>query len=702
MKSKTVILAEKPSQARKYAQAYNIEKKDKHHIEITPNETFKEGAIITWATGHFSELQPPAYYDEKNKRWSMDNLPIFPQEFTYKISDDKKVHFNKVKEILRNSSTIIIGTDIDREGEAIARLAIQHSNANNKEIKRLWINTLEKDEIQKGMNNLLNGEDTYNMFIEAQTRQHADWLVGMNLSPLFSLQLQNKGFNGSLGIGRVQSPTVYLIYKRQKEIENFQSEPFFELESTFSHNNGNYKGKAKIKEKNKEKVKEILKDHGIELKDEGYIKNIEKSTKVNSAPKLHSLSSLQTKANKEWKYSPKKVLEIAQSLYDKQYLSYPRTDSNYITESEYSYLLENVNKYQELLNLDFEINQDNKKYVSNEKVGEHFAIIPTRTLPKIESLSSDEKNIFFEVLRTTLSMFHKDNLLSETTIITEVKELEFKTKGTINKQKGWTELFPKKHQKEKENILPEVSNNDKVTSEINIKEGVTKPPKRYTLGQLVTVMMTCGKYVDDIDDVNILKEVEGIGTEATRGDIIETIQKQGYIESKNNNLFVTPKGEMLCEAIEGTLLASPQMTAKWESYLKKIGNGKGSKAQFIDKIQSFISKMIAEIPSDLNNNQNIQHKINEMIKDTEITKCPSCKGSIEDKGKFYGCSGYKEGCKVSFPKKWSQKNLTKTMIKSLCENKETNKLKGFISKKGNSFSAKLTLDKDNKLKFDFN
>lgn len=237
-------------------------------------------------------------------------------------------------------------------------------------------------------------------------------------------------------------------------------------------------------------------------------------------------------------------------------------------------------------------------------------------------------------------------------------------------------------------------NNDSVQSDIRIKEGKTKPPKPYTEGQLINMMKTCGKLVDDETDSDVLKEVEGLGTEATRSGIIERIKQQQYIEIKKNVATVTEKGKIMCEAIEGTLLASPTMTAKWESYLDKIGNDEGS-------LDVFINKIIQEVPEQLNSS-NVTQQIEAEKENRGIAKCPSCGGQIEDKGKFYGCTGYKEGCKITFPKKFAGKTLSKSMVKTLCEKQTTNKLKGFKSKNGNSFDAKLILNEENQLKLEFN
>lgn len=711
-----VLLAEKPSQAGDYAKAYKIKKRTKHFIEIYPNPTFPEGAIITWAIGHLVELKLPKDYNEKYAKWSLENLPIIPDKFEYKVSNDKEKHYNEVQKILNDAETIIIGTDIDREGEAIARILLEYAGVKNKTLKRLWINTPEPDEVRKGMNNLKNANEYYNLFIEAQTRQHADWLVGMNLSPLYTLLLQQKGYKGTLSIGRVQSPTVYLIYQRQKEIENFEPQTFYEIEGIFNTSVGSYQGKASLKEFEKQKIQDVLNKHQIDKANKGYIESVQTEEKHKKSPQLHSLNTLQKTANKKWEYSPKKVLDLVQGLYDNKILSYPRSDSNFITESEFSYLVNNVKSYQEILGVNFEPDTEPKKrYVDNKKVEEHYAIIPTKTIPtaqKIQELTQDEKNIYYEVLATTLAMFHEDYTYDETTIITNVNGLQFQTKGKMEKNKGWQVLFPSKDEesdkkdKNKDDKLPNVAVNDDVKANVQIKEGKTTPPKYYTEGQLIPMMETCGKFVDDEQEVEILKKTEGIGTVATRGDIIEKIKKENYIEVKKNKVYVTKKGEILCNAIEGTLLASPSMTAKWETYLNKIGKGEGSQETFIKQIIAFINKMMEETPHALQTDA-IKASIDTDNQADIITKCPSCnKGDIREiKTKsgttFYSCTEYKNGCKFSLPKKFAGKALTKNNIKTLCEKYKTSKIKGFKSKNGKSFNACLQLDKEYKLKFDF-
>jgi|SRR5690625_370570 len=706
--SKTVIFSEKPSQARAYAQAFKVKSKDKTSIELEPCSTFPDGATITWGIGHLVGLKMPGEYKEEWKKWSLNNLPIIPDDFQHKVTPNVKEQYKAVKRLFDEATTIINGADQDREGSNIhwSTLSMTGNENMKKTAKRLWVNSLEEDEIRKGFNNLSDVKKDLLMYEEAKARQKADWLVGMNASQLYTLLLQKKGYNGSLSIGRVQSPTVYLIYQRQKEIENFVSKPFYQIESEFTASAGVYKSMAAIKDESKDAVQALLEKHNIIGNEQGTIESVEKKEKRQKPPKLHSLSTLQSTANKKWKYSPKSVLDTVQSLYDKKILSYPRTDSNFITESEFEYVKNNIDAYKSIINAEFNVKtlESNKRYVDGSKVEEHYAIIPTKTIPgesSIKGLSEQEKNIYHEVIATTLGMFHEDYIYEETTIMTHVNDLPFKTTGKVEKDKGWKKLFPKKEEKKEEKeVLPAVEQNEKVQSKIGIKEGWQKAPKPYTEGQLINMMKTCGKHVESDEDVEILKAVEGLGTEATRSNIIENIKQREYIEVKKNIVSVTDKGKILCEAIEGTLLASPSMTAKWESYLSKIGKGEGSQKTFIEKITQFINKMIEDVPNKLNA-PSVDQSIKSKQESDSIAQCPSCGNSIIDKGKFYGCSGYKEGCKVTFPKKWAKKTLGKKIIQSLCENKKTNKLKGFKSKAGKDFEAKLILDEKYSLKFDF-
>lgn len=342
-----------------------------------------------------------------------------------------------------------------------------------------------------------------------------------------------------------------------------------------------------------------------------------------------------------------------------------------------------------------------------EQRSDHYAIVPTKTIPSdrvIKELTAKEKNIYHEILATTLGMFHEDYIYEETTILTDVNGLEFKSTGKTEKERGWKELFHSDGKKKDSGVvLPPVTKGEEVLGDISIKESMTKPPKPYTEGQLINMMKTCGKMVEDTEDVEILKEVEGLGTEATRSGIIDKIKQQKYIEVKNNIVSVTDKGKVLCQAIEGSLLSSPSMTAKWETFLKKIGEGKASQEQFIKQTIAFIHKQMKEVPESLNEG-NLKESIQSQQQRNYIGPCPMCrKGFITDKKAFYGCTEYKNGCHFTISKNIAGKSLSEVNVKRLLEKGKTNLMKGFKSKKGSEFDAYLKWDnrKEGKIGFEF-
>lgn len=707
--SKVVIFAEKPSQAKAYADAFSIYKRHKTHIELKTCNTFPDGATITWGIGHLVELKMPQDYKKEWGVWNLDNLPIIPNPPEYKIRKDTKKQYDKVQELFNDATTIVNATDIDREGSNIFYSVYIMTGAKNKNIKRLWINSLEVDEIRKGFNNLLDNDKDLLMYKEAQTRQIADWLVGINASQLYSLNLDT-----TMSVGRVQSPTVYMIYKRQKEIENFKSEPFFELLAEFSNEKGEYQGKADIKrQKNADTIQKLLDGKDINMEhDKGTIQSVTKKTKKQKPRKLHSLSTLQSRLNKLYKYSPDSVLKTAQSLYEKKLLTYPRTDCNHITTSEFAYLTDNLDNYKNILNdnlsnVTLNSVSPSKRYVDNKKVQEHYAIIPTKTAnkEKVSKLNEKERNVFMEVLKTTLAIYADPHVYEETEIITNVKGVTFKTKGKIEKNIGWKLLFKNEIKNKEDKPLPDLIKNEDVQSKMSIKKGKTQPPKPYTEGQLINLMKTSGKQVENESESEILKEVEGIGTEATRAGIIETIKRNDYIKIKKNIVHVTKKGEILCKAIDGTLLSSPSMTAKWESYLTKVGKGEGSQKHFLKNIEKFLVKLIENAEQTTKNIDTTALKPKQQPKG--LAKCPKCqKGEIQKiktkKGGFFGCSNFKNGCKMSLPKKIAGRQLSEKNIVDLCEKRKTNKLKGFKNKKGKKFDTQLILNDKCEVKFNFN
>lgn len=699
----TLILAEKPSQALAYAESFGKFSKKEGYIVLNPSND-----IITWGFGHLVELASPEEYKEEWKKWNMKELPIIPQTFKFKVGQGKAKQFTIVKKLLKEAERIIIATDSDREGENIARSIINQAQVGNKEIKRLWINSLESDEIQKGFSNLREGKEYYSSYIEAQTRQISDWLIGMNLSRMYTLRLQKKGINeGVFSVGRVQTPTLYLIYTRQKEIENFVPEVFYELFATIKAANGVFKAKYNEKFPSKKELQQLIKKCQLVANNPGVISNVEMKHISKPSLLLFSLSDLQSLINKKYKVSPADTLKHVQFLYEAKIISYPRSDCRHITDSEFRYLLENLEDYQGLLN--YTIKQPNvskrKRYVDGSKVQEHYAVIPTKKIPtqkELGKLTTIQKNIYFTVLRRTLGMFETDFKYDETTITVDVKSLPFISKGRTIIDKGWRKLeYPASESSDKKEHteLPFVQKNEAIEAELSTSEGFTTPPKLYTEGTLITAMKTCGKELENKKEKEILKETEGIGTEATRANVLETLKKQQYIISEKNNVTVTPKGTILCQAVADTLLSSPEMTAKWENYLKKIKNEEGTQEAFLANIEKFIHHTLISSAQVIESLDWSTYTTNSSQSQQEIAKCPACGQSIVDKGKLFGCSGYSNGCTFTLPKRYVGKTLSEAMIKSLITVKETQLLKGFKKKDGKTFSAALLLTEDYKLLF---
>ncbi|EOP32308.1 type IA DNA topoisomerase [Bacillus cereus] len=713
------ILAEKPSQAASYADAFPNVKKQDGYYSVPPCDLLPHGANITWGYGHLVELKEPHEYNESWKEWKLEDLPIIPEKFSYRVSKSKIGHFTKVKKLLKATDEVILGTDSDREGEAIGRLILLACGCNDIPIKRLWINSLEKTEVVRGFKELKDGEETRLLFDEAQARQLSDWIVGLNGTRLYTLLLRKLGVKDTFTVGRVQIPSLKLIYDRKKAIENFKPETFYELEGTCIAQNGSYKGKYKGRFQQKTQIIELLSKH-LQNHSQPYmgiVKSVEVKDKKTDAPKLHSLSSLLTLINRKFKYSPNDTLELVQSLYDAplKLVTYPRTDSHNITENEFEYLKNNLIGYQKALGLEFTpyTTKPQKRYVDNKAVQEHYAIVLTRNIPTPEilnGLSKEQKNVYFEIAKSVFGMFHHPYRYEETKILTDLNGMELHTTGKVEKDLGWKEMYrtdpidEESTPDEKDKTLPKVTEGEKVEVKLLEKEGKTQPPKAYTEGDLINMMITCGSDVSDEEAKSILKSVEGIGTEATRAGIIETLKKREYIQVKKNKVFVTPKGEIICKAVEGTLLSKPEMTAQWEKFLREIGKGNQSKTKFVENTKKFVQILVANAQKKISS-LDLSQQIEEIQLQGVIGKCPKCGQNIVDKKAFYGCTGYKKGqednCKFSLPKEFLGKKISESNAAKLLDGKKTTLIKGLKGKNEKEFDAYIKLSSSGNLEFEF-
>ncbi|MGH1895607.1 DNA topoisomerase 3 [Enterococcus entomosocium] len=707
----TVILAEKPSQAASYAGAFKHSVKKDGFFEIQ-DPIFSDETFITFGFGHLVELAEPGHYDEKWKNWALDALPIFPQQYDFQVATDKKKQFKIVSGLLKKADTIIIATDSDREGENIAWSIIHESGAfsNKKVYKRLWINSLEKDVIRSGFQNLKPGMDYYPFYQEAQTRQIADWLIGMNGSMLYTLNLRSKGANGTFSLGRVQTPTLYMIYQRQQLIEHFKKEPFYEIESLIKTTNGSFKALLSPSQRfsTKEELLSFVSSKGATIGTQpGTIKDLQTKMKKTNSPNLFSLSSLQSKINQLYKATASQTLKAMQGLYEAKLLSYPRTDTPFITDSEFQYLKANYDSYARFLSIDEPMAQDQprKRYVDGSKVQEHYAIIPTKQVASesaFSKLDDLQKKIYLLVMKTTIAMFLPDYTYEETVIETMVSTLCFKATGKVPKVEGWKILFKADTNKENEEsqTLPVVMIGEAIQAEVKSVQKETQPPKPFTEGTLLTAMKTANKTVDDEQAIKILQEVEGIGTEATRASIIETLKQKEYIKVEKNKLIVKEKGKLLCQAVESQhLLTSAEMTAKWETYLKKIGKKEGNQETFIANIKKFIVHLIEHVPDDVQklNFHTYQAEVKKEADKQTIGKCPKCGGNVVLKKSFYGCSNY-PNCTFTLSDQFRKKKLTKTNLKDLLVGKET-VVSGIKKADKTTYNAKIKLSDTGQITF---
>ncbi|TFI60556.1 hypothetical protein CKN63_13410 [Carnobacterium divergens] len=679
---KTVILAEKPAQGKAYAEALGTVKSYKTHVEVDTSILPGE-VIVTWGIGHLISMAPMERYDEKYKKWAIADLPFLPNHYQYEIVDSTKTQFRAVKNLLEETDNIIIATDADREGENIAYSIINKcgEKVQRKPKKRLWANSMVAKDLVTAFKNLRDSSETYDFYIEAQTRQISDWLVGMNFTRYFTITAQNSGLEGVYSIGRVQTPCNSLVVLNDLEINQFKPETFYKFKGKATKNQIDLTFTTKIKYMDRTEIQKIFEENNFNQPLETTITKIEKKKSVKAAPKLLNLGGIQKIGNNKWKYGLDDTLATVQSLYTKGYLSYPRTECNHITTSEFDYLLENLELYQDVVDNRFEAayTAPRKLHVDNEKVVEHYAIIPTTHVPKIETLTEEEQNIYLAVVNHTLQIFAADYEYEVTTAVIDHNDIEFKTSGKVIIQKGWKSL--QKETEKEEAILPPLTEGEIISLVVSIDEGETKPPARLTEATLGAE----GGLMEKLD----------IGRPATRASIIKVLIDRGFMSVKNTQLFPTEKGKLIYSMTKELLIGKPEMTAKWEEYLKLIGSGKGSQQTFIKNIEKFVHSTL----TDLSENSFDKSEVNKIIEASKIGDCPKCKtGIITDKKKLFSCTN--EACDFVLWKTIAGKTLSTSQAKELIQNKKTKLIKGFKGKK-NTFDAKVILKEDGTTGFEF-
>lgn len=698
-----LIIAEKPKQAEKLAAPYPSVKRD-GYIEIKPCDRFPQGAKLAYAVGHLCELQEPAHYDAKWKRWNYDHLPIIPERFDYRLAKGKSKPYQVIKKLLneRTTTSIIIASDAEREGEAIVRLILRLAN-NAKPLQRLWISSLTPQAVDHGFANLLDGKETENIFHEAMSRACADWLIGMNASRAYTTLLKKKGIADVFSLGRVQTPTLALIVEREKQIEHFRPETYYEVEADFTRYKGKYiNAKKQTKLSDREQAQAIV----DRTKGTGVVESIEKKRQTERPPFWFSLSLLQTEASRRFGLGAKETLDIAQKLYIRGWISYPRTDSSFVTKEEagqFPVILDRLLKQAEYSPIKDVLTNNpvnDKRYVNPAKVSDHYAIIPTEEAGAVAKLSGRDAQVYDLIVRRFLAAFAPDAVSEKTEIVTTREMDRFLTRGSRTIDPGFKQVL---QIESKEVELPAVEQGQEMPIKgCRLLEKQTEPPKRYTEGTLILGMKTAGKLLED-ELQAIMKEVEGLGTEATRAGIIDGLKRREYIKLVKKEIHPTPKGRILIDAVTGSILASPEMTAKWESRLEQIGKGEASAAQFIEQAKKLSEHLVVDAKQRIEqltvDPTQVKSKSPRGATNRPVGPCPLCQSAVLDRGKFYGCSGYqKNNCGFTLPKTILGAKLTQTEVKKVLAGQKTKPLE--MKKNARQFKAMLYLERD-QLKFEF-
>lgn len=561
-----LVIAEKPSVALSIAKVIGAKNKKDGHYE-------GNGYRVSWCVGHLIQMANPDSYDEKYAKWNIDDLPIIPSEYQYEVAKATKKQFNTLKKLMNDKEidTVINACDAGREGEAIFRLVYLQASC-KKKMKRLWISSMEDSAIKDGFDKLKDGKDYDNLFESAQARMVADWLVGMNISRLYSCM-----YKQNYSVGRVQTPTLAMIVSRDDEIANFKKEKYYTVEIELD---GFTLSTERIDSLEvAEQLKNLIEGR-IEIAD---VIQTEKITK----PDLpFDLTTLQRECNKYFGYSAKQTLDYAQSLYEKKLITYPRTDSRCLTEDMITSTVNNI-----LGKNDFDTERI-KVVFDSKKVTDHHAIIPT-----VLSLSEDISKLpesEAKVYRLISNKFHASvgyPLTQNTTkIVAEFDGFEFTSTGKVIKDEGFTKYLKEyMSKKNEEPVLPEINVGDVLEiKEKEIKEKYSQPPKHFTEDTLLKAMELTGS---DALEKGVEVEREGLGTPATRAGIIENLIYKEFIERDKKNLIATPKGKSLIEIVADNF-KSAEMTAQWEMQLSEISQGKTSKKEFLEAIESEINEVV--------------------------------------------------------------------------------------------------------------
>jgi DNA topoisomerase-3 len=705
-----VCIAEKPSVAKEIARILGADSRKDGYFE-------GNGYRVTWTFGHLCTLNEPDDYTAEWKRWNLSTLPMLPEKFDIKLISNSGVgkQFKTIKSLVSECEEVINCGDAGIEGELIQRWVLKKAGC-RKPVKRLWISSLTEEAIRDGFTKLKNGSD-YDLLYEAgNSRAIGDWLLGMNATRLYTLKYANG--KGVLSIGRVQTPTLALIVKRHYEIENFTPEKYWELKTVyrdvlFTAADGKFSSEDAANG-----VLERIKDKNFT------VTSFTKKRGTEPPPPLFDLTSLQVECNKKFGFSADNTLKIVQNLYEKKFITYPRVDTRFLPDDVYpkvTGILKGLRSYsKEIEPLWAEPIRKSKKVFDNAKVTDHHAVIPTGVNPL--NLPFQDEKVYDAIARRFIAVFYPDCIVSNTTALGESDDVKFKATGRQIIEEGWRVLFPKQEKKEDDEeaqLIPDFIKGESGPHTPQVSEKETKPPRHHTEATLLRAMETAGKWSDDEEIRDAMKE-NGIGRPSTRAGIIETLFKRSYIIREKKNIIPTATGIQLIDTIENDLLKSVELTGLWEGKLRRIERGEYKADLFLEEMKEMVSSLVADVkkesgkmihlaeakrkPADRSGNVSQKPSPSKKtaskqktsadktagaassMKSTAADKtapqnkliCPVCKKGEIIKGKTaYGCSGYKTGCRFRINFEIEGKKLTEKQIFSMIENGKSGEISGF-------------------------
>ncbi len=705
--AKTLVIAEKPSVGRDLAGALPgsfKQSKDKTHLE-------GGDYVVTWAVGHLVGLAAPDEYDPKLKRWRFADLPIVPDRFKLVPVDERsKKQLQAVHKLMRSDEVdlIVNACDAGREGELIFAYLYETAGI-QKPVRRLWLNSMTRKAISEAFEQLREGSEMERLEAAARSRSEADWVVGMNATRAASIRLR-AAFDGAVSLGRVQTPTLALVARREEEIRAFVPEPYWLVEAAFEPDprrgyRGRYLGGKRIDEELAARIVEECRDQA------GQITSLEKKEERERPQLLYDLTSLQRHANTLFGFSARRTLAAAQRLYeDHKAITYPRTSSRFLPSDQIAEikptaeLVGRNDAYsrgaQYVLSLD---RLPLGRVVNDEKVDDHHALIPTRSEHDLDRMGSDELKVYDLVAKRFLAIFHPEAVFERTRVETTVREHVFRTSGRRLVEPGWKAVYGEEAQPEQrsdddtggDQLLPRLDQGESVqTISVESLRKETQPPRRYTEASLLAAMETAGKDIEDADLREAMKD-SGIGTPATRAAIIERLIDVGYIERDGRALIATDKGIQVIRLLGSHPLTSPELTGDWERRLGLIEQGEDSRPSFMSDIARFTTETVQEL---------------DKLKDVKIERanlgpCPVCGRDVIENRKGYSCWTKDDpGCGFVIWKKKAGKILPVSVVRELMATGKTEKqVTGFRGRSGRTFRAKLKLEQgdDGKWRVEF-